>query len=65
MNREKMLNALDDAFKDELSKLFNVLMSGEAIGSTDLSVGRFENGLAIALDAYGRAATVIEKRFPE
>ena len=65
MNREKAIDVLDRAFGDQVSKLFSVLAAGEVAGEIEQSVARFEKGFEIALDAYGRASAVVEKKFPD
>jgi hypothetical protein len=65
VNRQKALDALDDAFKDRLSKLFDNFSSHEAIEDVSEVAKQFETSFDNSLDAYGRAATVIEKKFPE
>lgn len=65
MNRQKALDALDDAFKDKMSKLFDFFSSNEATENAATAQQQFETGVDNSLDAYGRAASVIEKKFPE
>lgn len=64
MNRTKALAALDKAFEDHLSKLFDnccVNMSSEDAAK---SVQHFSSGFDLALDAYARARAVIESKLP-
>jgi hypothetical protein len=54
--KKQMMGALDDAFTEQMKKLFEVLA-----GSTDVdkAAPRFAKGLAQACEAYDKAADAI------
>lgn len=52
--------ALDEAYRDQLKKLFSVWMSSQAGDSTN-----FRNGLKLARRAYNQVVEQIEKRREE
>lgn len=64
MNRAQALAAIDKAFEDRISHLFDVLNSNMA-SNDPAALQYFTSGFALALDAYASARAVVEKKLTE
>lgn len=66
MTRAKAQEAIDSAFADGVRHLFAVLVSALINKEdTDAAVRRFSAGIAVHDEAHAKAASTIEKIFPE
>ncbi len=64
MKRDQALAAIDKAFEDRISHLFDVFSSNMA-SEDAAAMQHFINGFALALDAYARARAVVESKLTE
>jgi hypothetical protein len=64
MNRKDVLAALDEAWQDQLKKMFSILHEGIENADKE-AVGRFSVGLTLLNLTHMHAVSAVEKIFPD